>query len=384
VVEILVSAGDEVGEDDPLIVIESDKASMEVPAGVSGKLDSIEVAIGDKVQEGQVIARISRSGAETSSAQPVDDESSSTDPQQADEAQASDAEDDRREDRGDDESTADDASGSGSETVEVRVPDIGEAENVEVIEVAVKAGDQVSENDLLVVVESDKASMEIPSTRAGKVVEVHVSEGSAVEQGTLLVTLEAVGAAGRESATEKAPRAKETRTAEKAGRDEATDKTERPGKAAATEKPEPVREADEPAPREAATSAGSTGADVYAGPAVRRLARELGVDLRGVQGSGGRGRIVKDDVKAHVKSRLQDGQAAGRGGALPALPEVDFSKFGEVETQALSRIRARGAENLHRAGSTCRTSPSTTRSTSPIWKIFAPGSRRRARRAASR
>lgn len=329
VVEVLASAGDEVGEDDPIIVIESDKASMEVPAGIAGKLDSIEVAIGDKVKEGQVIARVT----------PADGGPA------ADESGDAAAETEEASDRGD-ESERDEESGREKEpeqaedageapsrdTVEVRVPDIGEADNVEVIEVAVKAGDQVGENDLLVVVESDKASMEIPAGRSGKVLDVHVSEGSAVEEGSLLVTLEV-----ERGEPERAKTAERKAPARKAPEPQREDK-----KSPATKEPEGDggAEAETPKPE-------SGGAEVYAGPAARRLARELGVDLRAVEGSGNRGRIVKDDIKAHVKARMSGAAPAGAG--LPAVPEVDFSKFGEIETQPLSRIRARGAENLHRA-----------------------------------
>jgi pyruvate dehydrogenase E2 component (dihydrolipoamide acetyltransferase) len=340
VVEILASAGDEVGEDDPIIVIESDKASMEVPAGIAGKLDSIEVAIGDKVKEGQVIAKVSPSsdagdgegGDDAAEGEATSSEADAGKPDDEDNDQlaeaAADATGQVQDDDGDGESPA-----SGTETVEVRVPDIGEADNVEVIEVAVKAGDRVDQDDLLVVVESDKASMEIPSTRRGKIIEVHVSEGSAVEEGTLLVTLEAEVQGGEEA--KQKPKRETLKPA--ATTEDAATKAEPEGKQA-----EPRRSNDADGRVETVRA----GAEVYAGPAARRLARELGVDLRAVEGTGGRGRIVKDDIQAHVKARMQGG---GGGGALPAMPEVDFSKFGEVETQPLSRVRARGAENLHRS-----------------------------------
>ena len=379
VVEILVSAGDQVGEDDPIIVIESDKASMEVPAGITGTIDSITVTVGDKVNEGQVIAKLKEGADGAAEAQ--------------EEAQEGQREDEQRERSPDRESSAreraqaktspdtevkdepqpraePEAEPAPSESrpeveqqqeVEVKVPDVGEAENVEVIEVAVKEGDHVEEGDLLVVVESDKASMEIPSSHAGEVKAVHVSVGTQVDEGTKLVTLLSEAGPDREQAPASAEgraRDREAAPAEERDRDGKSAPPEE--KAAPTEEkaaPEKERaaprakegapaETREPAPEEEAAQ--SAGTSVYAGPAVRRLARELGVDLASVDGTGNRGRIVKDDVKAHVKERMA-GAAAPATAGLPTLPKVDFSRFGEIEEQPLSRTRASGAQNLHRS-----------------------------------
>ncbi|MAT84260.1 MAG: dihydrolipoyllysine-residue acetyltransferase [Gammaproteobacteria bacterium] len=345
VVEIIAAAGDEIGEDDPIIVIESDKASMEVPAGKAGKIEEITVAVGDKVSEGQVIARIaaaSESGEDDSSADQDDSEASSADPSR-ERPSGRDSADADEPGEGDDAGGKSSRpggrsheGGSGARTIEVKVPDIGDAEGVEVIEVAVKAGDQVEEDEVLVVVESDKASMEIPSSDAGTVKEVHVSVGSEVEEGTLLVTLEVQGAAAEAS---------EDQPAESAPPSESRRERSEPPR----DQKQPPKQPEPQAQDEAAESPPSSGTEVYAGPAVRRLARELGVDLKQVSGSGNRGRIVKDDVKTHVKKRMAGGAAAAGGAGLPTMPEVDFSKFGEVEEQPLSRIRARGAANLHRA-----------------------------------
>ncbi|MDE0179531.1 MAG: 2-oxo acid dehydrogenase subunit E2, partial [Gammaproteobacteria bacterium] len=209
-----------------------------------------------------------------------------------------------------------------TERVEIRLPDVGEAENVSVIEVAVAEGQTVAVDDLLVVVESEKASMEIPSPFAGTVVEVAVGEGDDVEEASLLVVLEAERTAGLPSA------------------------------AVSTSPPEaqpvePAVPATAPEPIESPPDRVATTAKVYAGPAVRRLARELGVDLATVNGSGARGRIVKDDVKSFVKHTLATPAATGL--AIAPMEPVDFSRFGEVEIVPLSRIRARGAVNLHRS-----------------------------------
>jgi len=367
VVEIIAAAGDEVGEEDPIIVIESDKASMEVPAGQAGTIAEITVSVGDKVAEGQVIAKLKdaeSAGDDDGGDDDDDDQDQNQDNEQTRERSA-DRESDEESRSGERSHRKEESEGRGAKkgsgkgekgSVEVKVPDIGDAEGVEVIEVAVQVGDSVDVDDVLVVVESDKASMEIPSSHAGTVKEVHVQVGSEVEEGTLLVTLEAAGAdAGADesadesaAAPQKAPPKKQDEQPAEAAKQ---DRPSRPGaaqEAPAAETRDLPRSTTPPEPP--AGEPASSGTEVYAGPAVRRLARELGVDLKAVAGTGNRGRIVKDDVKAHVKSRMSGGAAApAQGGGFPTMPEVDFSRFGEVDEQPLSRIRARGAENLHRA-----------------------------------
>lgn len=339
VIEICVAVGDQVGPDDALIVIESDKASMEVPAGVAGTIASIDVALGDQVAEGALVVTLDGADAGASDSAPSD-AAPAREETPATEARNESAE----EDAGSDSAAAtppaqeaeapQQASGQ-SAVVEVRVPDIGEATDVVVIEVAVTPGTEVGEDDLLVVVESDKASMEIPAGQSGTVTAVHVEEGSAVEEGTLIATIEA---AARASATEPAaPAAPKTAAA-----------------ASQPAKPAPA-EASAPAKQEPVSSTAAeerADSSVYASPAVRRLARELGVSLTEVKGSGAKGRILKDDVKAHVKKAMTaKGPARGAeaGSGIPPVPPVDFSKFGPVEISPMSRIRVAGAANLHRS-----------------------------------
>ena len=212
---------------------------------------------------------------------------------------------------------------------EVAIPDIGDAENVEVIEICVASGDEVAENDALIVIESDKASMEVPAPFAGAVAEVLVAVGDRVNAGDPIARV-----AEREPAKVEDDPAK--------GEDERTEDAPAVAPEEDVAKPAPLPASADTAP------ASSTTAKVYAGPAVRRLARELGVDLAAVQGTGARGRIVNDDVKAYVNRSLASRSAAAPG-ALAPLPEVDFSRFGKVEVEPLSRLRARGAANLHRA-----------------------------------
>lgn len=209
--------------------------------------------------------------------------------------------------------------------MDVLIPDIGDAEDVEVIEICVGVGDAVGENDALIVIESDKASMEVPAPFAGTVTEVLVALGDHVNTGDPIMRVdadEAVAAPPPEPV--KSPAVAVTETA--AASDEAV--------------------VAPPAPAVEPKVVDGVGAKVYAGPAVRRLARELGVDLAAVPGTGANGRIVKDDVKLFVKKVLN---APPTAPGLAPMPEIDFSRFGEVDTVPLSRIRARGAANLHRS-----------------------------------
>ena len=208
---------------------------------------------------------------------------------------------------------------------EVVIPDIGDAEDVEVIELCVGPGDSIEVDGALIVIESDKASMEVPSPFAGTVAEIRVELGDVVNSGHVVAVLEVTREASSDEAATEPPPAAES----------------------VPPKPPPAAPAEPPAPRSQVDGA-ADGASVYAGPAVRRLARELGVGLDGVRGSGPRGRILKDDVKAFVKTAMAGG-ATPASTALPALPAIDFSKFGPVEEVPLTRIRNRGARNLHRS-----------------------------------
>jgi pyruvate dehydrogenase E2 component (dihydrolipoamide acetyltransferase) len=217
---------------------------------------------------------------------------------------------------------------------EVRVPDIGDFEGVEIIEVHVKSGEFVNLEDPLITLETDKASMDVPSTAAGKVVELKVGKGDRVSAGDVVLLLEPEkGAAAAERPREAEPKPSEPPRAEQA--------SARPSPA---EGP-PARPAGA-APAGAATGQPASS-QVHAGPSVRKFAREMGVDLDRVKGSGVKGRITHDDVKAWVKQALQG--AAPVGTALPALPEVDFSKFGPTELQPLSRVQRISGPRLHAA-----------------------------------
>lgn len=330
VIELCVAPGDTVGPNDAILVIESDKASMEVPAGIAGTLKELLVGIGDPVEKGQLIARLS--DAEQAGDSPGEAHPEATtgleDAEPADEPVSPEARTASKEPAREPEPV------TGSEVV-ISVPDIGDAQDVVVIEVAIQPGDRVEEDGLAVVVESDKATMEIPAGATGVVTAVHVREGDPVVEGTRLFTLEAA-----------APAAEPARAA-----------ADTPARPSAPEEPAQPRKARRPSPPLApAKPPGSEmpeehspGAKVYAGPATRRLARELGVALAEINGTGARGRIVKDDVKHFVKQSMsspREGSERGPAG-LPPVPTVDFARFGPVESQPLTRVRAAGARNLH-------------------------------------
>ncbi|HHY0367075.1 TPA: pyruvate dehydrogenase complex dihydrolipoyllysine-residue acetyltransferase [Vibrio parahaemolyticus] len=294
VTEIMVAIGDSIEEEQSLITVEGDKASMEVPAPFAGTLKEIKVAAGDKVSTGSLIMVFETAGSGAPAA-PA-----------AVEAPAA-------------------AAPAASAAKEVNVPDIG-GDEVEVTEIMVAVGDTVEEEQSLITVEGDKASMEVPAPFAGTVKEIKIAAGDKVSTGSLIMVFEVAGAAAA-PAQAAAPAA-------------ATPKAEAPA-AAAPAATGDFKENDEYA---------------HASPVVRRLAREFGVNLSKVKGSGRKSRILKEDVQNYVKEalkRLESGAAAsgkGDGAALGLLPwpKVDFSKFGETEVQPLSRIKKISGANLHR------------------------------------
>ena len=226
-------------------------------------------------------------------------------------------------------------------STEVAIPDIGDAENVEVIEICVAPGDEVAENDALIVVESDKASMEVPSPLNGTVVEVLVALSDRVNAGDPVLRLQVADADSSSASA-----AAQSGTDDEASQPAATDGAAEPQQAAPAAAQAAAASAVAPASSAAEPAPVTSNSRVYAGPAVRRLARELGVNLAEVAGSGSAGRIVKDDVKAYVKSTLSASFAPAN---LAPIEEIDFSRFGEVDRQPLTRVRARGATNLHRS-----------------------------------
>ena len=301
VTEVMVNVGDTVEAEQSLITVEGDKASMEVPSPQAGVVKEIKIAVGDKVSTGSLIMVFD--SADSAAEAPA-----AAQPEAAPAAPA-----------------------AASAVKEVEVPDIG-GDEVEVTEVMVSVGDKVTAEQSLITVEGDKASMEVPAPFAGTVKEIKIATGDKVKTGSLIMVFEVEGAAPAA-----APAAK----------------TE------ASAAPAPAKAAPAAAPAAASSSAKGEFAEndayVHATPVIRRLAREFGVNLAKVKGTGRKGRILREDVQAYVKDavkRAESAPAAGAtGGSLPGLlpwPKVDFSKFGEVEEVELGRIQKISGANLHR------------------------------------
>jgi pyruvate dehydrogenase E2 component (dihydrolipoamide acetyltransferase) len=300
VIEVLVKPGDAVSKEQSLITLESDKATMEIPSPAAGVVKELKIKVGDKVSKGAPILELD---GERPAAQKAEAPKKAEGPRKVE--------------------TAKPVEPSGEATT-VPVPDIGDFKEVEVIEVLVKPGDTVSKEQSLITLESDKATMEIPSPSNGVVKELKIKVGDKVAKGAPILVLVTTGGAAKPAAAE---------AAKPAGVPPAPTP-------AATAKPV----SQEPVPQ--------TGEKPHASPSVRKFARELGVDLTRVKGSGPKGRILHTDVQAFVKSALQGGASAkGQGGLpfnLPAWPEVDFAKFGPVELKPLSRIQKLSGPYLHR------------------------------------
>jgi pyruvate dehydrogenase E2 component (dihydrolipoamide acetyltransferase) len=325
VIEVLVAVGDEVAVDQGLIVLESDKASMEIPSTVAGTVVELLVATGQQLAEGAPVAVIEVAQQDDPAAQ----ETSST----PTEDEPADAEEDRAGSAGEPavESAKPSAPGTGSEQT-VSVPDIGTDEAVELIEVCVAVGDTVAEGDSLVALESDKASMEVPAPFGGEVIELLVKTGDQVRQGDKLLVMRGDAPA-----------------VEKVAEPESAPAPAASAPAAAPErKTEAAPVAD--APAEVSEAAAGEASGSYAGPAVRKLAREFGVSLQQVSGSGPRGRILKEDVQKYVQKALGKQPAGAVSGAgIPAIPEIDFAKFGPVELTERSKLDKLTAANMHRS-----------------------------------
>ncbi|AMH18071.1 MULTISPECIES: pyruvate dehydrogenase complex dihydrolipoyllysine-residue acetyltransferase [Hafnia] len=300
VTEVMVKVGDTVEAEQSLITVEGDKASMEVPAPFAGVVKEIKIATGDKVKTGSLIMVFEVAGAAPATSAPA-------------------------------QAAAPAASAGASAVKDVEVPDIG-GDEVEVTEVMVKVGDKVAAEQSLITVEGDKASMEVPAPFAGVVKEIKIATGDKVKTGSLIMTFEVEGAAP----------AAATSTSTAAKQESAPAKQEQKAAPASAAKAESKGEFTE------------NDAYVHATPVIRRLAREFGVNLAKVKGSGRKGRILREDVQAYVKDavkRAESAPAAATGGGLPGMlpwPKVDFSKFGEIEEVEMGRIQKISGANLSR------------------------------------
>jgi pyruvate dehydrogenase E2 component (dihydrolipoamide acetyltransferase) len=312
VIEVLVAVGDSIDVDTGLITLETDKATMDVPSPKAGVVKSVTVAVGDKVSEGSLVITLEVAGSAPVASAPQ----AAAPVAQAAQAPVAQAE-------------------TTTQVQEIHVPDIGDANDVDIIEVLVAVGDEITADQGLITLETDKATMEVPAPFAGKLVSLTVKVGDKVSQGSLIATIET---------TSSAPVAQAAPTQAE------------PAAAAAAPTMAANRPSTPPVPfHPSAAVTASTGV-VHASPAVRRLAREFGVDLTKVSGTGRKARILKEDVQAFVKYELSRPKATaatavsgGAGGLnVIAAPKVDFSKFGEVEEIPLSRIQKISGPNLHR------------------------------------
>ncbi len=324
VIDVLVSVGDTIEKEDGLITLETDKATMDVPSTHAGTVKEVFISTGDKVKEGTVVIKLEVAGSGSSSSESASSKSSEASAPAAQESEK--------------QESAPAASAS-SETIEVAVPDIGEDGEVDVIDVLVSVGDTVEKEDGLITLETDKATMDVPSTHAGTIKEVFIKTGDKVKQGTLVVKLETSGGSSSSAAEKPAEAPKQEAPKQ--------EKTKQASQQEASQGRSPVP----PAPE-----AKNTG-KAHASPSVRRIAREFGVDLTQVSGSGPKNRILKEDVQAYVKAELAKPRTAAASGSAPVgdnvlqivpVKPVDHSKFGEIEEQPLSRIQKISGPFLHR------------------------------------
>ena len=311
VIEVLVAVGDVIEAEDGLITLETDKATMDVPSPHAGTVKEVFINTGDKVKQGSIVIKL-----ETSSSAPAEADSTSEAPAET-QAPAEKS-----------------APATSSEVIDIAVPDIGEDGEVDVIDVLVAVGDVIEAEDGLITLETDKATMDVPSSHAGTVKEVLISTGDKVKQGSIVIKLETSSDAPAEEApAAPAPAAKTATVAT------------------------PAPSAKKAAPVPHHPQMGLTNASaIYTSPSIRRIAREFGVDLTLVKGSGRKGRILKEDVQSYVKYELSrpkanagSSVASGEGGLqVVSAKQIDFSKFGEIETKALTRIQKISGPFLHR------------------------------------
>jgi len=310
VIEICVQPGDVIEEEQSIVVLESDKASMEIPSPKSGKVIGLKIKEGDSLAEGDAILEME-----------LADAAGTKEPQQEVATNLSETvivADSST------ESAAKNVAPESSEQL-IPVPDLGGSDTVEVIEICASVGDDINEGDSLVVLESDKASMEIPSPVTGKIIEIKLKEGDKTSEGDALAVIEVVGAVEVLSPVEAKP--------------------------AEASKISTASSAKEPTALPAASAlVEASSADVYAGPSVRKLARQLGVDLSKLKASGPRNRYTKDDVRGYVKQLVADVNSGkvSNGAGIPPIPAIDFSKFGDIEIVKLSKIAKLTSANMSR------------------------------------
>ena len=359
VIEVSVKKGDSVEAEDTIVVLESDKASVEVPCPKAGTVLELLVKAGDRVKEGDPLLELDTEAGDGGA---EGDQSSGDEPENepaAEKDQSGDNEQGEKEEKAEpkaDEKPAKKESG-GTREQTIPAPDLGDIDEAEIIELSVSEGDTVEAEQTILVLESDKASLEIPSPAAGTVKKLLVKTGDKITSGTELMVLETTGGGEDESSDDQPA---EQKSGDSKPGDSKPGESKSGGSGPAREQSEETSQSSETSTGKETTGIGEHPAksgsaaasrpskDVHAGPAVRKLARETGVDLGAVPPSGPKDRILKEDVHAHIKQRMEQPAAAGGGGA-PDLPEIDFSEFGPVERDELNKLRKVAARNLHRS-----------------------------------
>ena len=372
VIEVSVKKGDSVEAEDTIVVLESDKASVEVPCPKAGTVLELLVKAGDRVKEGDPLLELDTEAGDGGA---EDDQSSGDEPENepaAEKDQSGDNEQGEKEEKAEpkaDEKPAKKESG-GTREQTIPAPDLGDIDEAEIIELSVSEGDTVEAEQTILVLESDKASLEIPSPAAGTVKKLLVKTGDKITSGTELMVLETTGGGDEESGDDQPaeetsgdskPGGSKSGESEPGGSGPGGSGPAREASKKASQASETTSRKDDSASstqdsggigehpaKSGAAAAGRPSRNVHAGPAVRKLARETGVDLGAVPPSGPKDRILKEDVHAHIKQRMEQPAAAGGGGA-PDLPEIDFSEFGPVERDELNKLRKVAARNLHRS-----------------------------------
>lgn len=350
IIEVLVSPGDSLNAEDALFTVESDKASMDIPAPFAGVVAELKVKVGDKINEGDLLALFEAAEA---AAGPKAEAKAEPKADAQPEPKAEAKQEAKPEPKSEPKAEAKPAAKAASKTIEVTVPDIGTDGEVDVIDVLVSVGDSIDAEAGLITVETDKATMDVPSSHAGTVESVAVKTGDKVKQGSLVITLKVADDSAEASADTGADSSSDASTDASSDISTGTSAAESAASqpvASETRKQPPVP--DHPMDRKAR----SEESMAYASPAVRRLAREFGVDLHKVNGSGRKQRIMKEDVQEFVKYELSRPKATAStntsqgGGGLQVIaqPKVDFSKFGEIEQVPLTRIQKISGPNLHR------------------------------------
>ena len=318
VIEILVQLGDQVEPEQALLTLESDKASMDVPSTAAGVVASIDVELNDEIGEGTLIVSLTGTAEST--------DSTAAEPNATENKQTKGAEESSPKES----STPDQTSETQLTNMDISVPDIG-GDAAKVIEILVKVGDTIDAEDSIITLESDKASMDVPSPVGGTIQSIEVSIDQDVSEGTHIATISQSGPAVDQSSSKNS-----------AVQDSKADSTNEPSSSVKTQQ---VEQSKPPASQNTSTSQATS----HASPSIRRFGRELGVDLSKVVGSGRKGRVLKEDVKAFVKGVMTSGGASAGTAGIPEVPTQDFSKFGEVDVQPLNKIKRLTATNLHRS-----------------------------------